>query len=456
MDYIVAGTATPNSTLNIQLSDGSTTINRTVTTDGDGHFSIPINVSSLSDGTIDLNIQAISPFGNKGQMDKHTILKDTVAPHLLEVKIDSYINKHNMESFLIEGTTEDGRVHTIIEFSDGENTITTDTLAENGSFHVNVDLSSLKDGPIAMTLIQTDEAGNKRTTEMKTIEKDTAISNPVVNRSGYAFSSGAIVYNLVGTGEPFSIITVHLVDENGNVIKEINHEVGLNGVYHIDIPMDEAYSVSIIQTDHAGNESEIISPVTLSHTVESGENLSLIAKHYNTTVEAIKRLNRLNGDTIYPNQQLYLPVSASATVNLGYMYFGDVKSFTNQVLRTERSFNIVSPSYFDLNQDGSLRLTHLVDAQFVENMHQQGIRVVPFLSNHWDREVGRAMLNNYEATAQQIADAVMKYNLDGVNVDIENITHDDREQFTAFVKLLRELLPTSKEVSVAVAANPNG
>lgn len=66
------------------------------------------------------------------------------------------------------------------------------------------------------------------------------------------------------------------------------------------------------------------------------------------------------------------------------------------------------------------------------------------------------MISNPERAAQEIYDAIMKYNLDGINVDIENITHADRENFTKFVRLLLEKLPSSKEVSVAVAANPNG
>ncbi|WP_235714625.1 LysM peptidoglycan-binding domain-containing protein [Neobacillus dielmonensis] len=78
------------------------------------------------------------------------------------------------------------------------------------------------------------------------------------------------------------------------------------------------------------------------------------------------------------------------------------------------------------------------------------------MSNHWDRTIGRAMLANKELAAQQISDAVNRYNLDGVNIDIENVTEVDQANYTEFVRLLREKIPSTKEVSVAVAANPNG
>ncbi|MFC6604053.1 peptidoglycan-binding protein [Ectobacillus funiculus] len=109
-----------------------------------------------------------------------------------------------------------------------------------------------------------------------------------------------------------------------------------------------------------------------------------------------------------------------------------------------------------MNADGSLQLTGQLDPNFINQMHEKGIKVVPFLSNHWDRNLGRAALQNREQLATQIADAIVKYNLDGVQIDIENVTEVDRDNYTDLVRLLREKLPKEKEVSVAVAANPYG
>ncbi|MFS0864600.1 glycosyl hydrolase family 18 protein [Fredinandcohnia sp. 179-A 10B2 NHS] len=142
--------------------------------------------------------------------------------------------------------------------------------------------------------------------------------------------------------------------------------------------------------------------------------------------------------------------------NMSYLYFGSTSSFLKQVNQTQGNLSVASPSYFDLNADGSLKLTYQLDNYFVSQMHAQDIKVVPFLSNHWDREVGRAALNNREQLSTEIANAVEKYNLDGVNVDIENVSDVDRDKYTDLVRLLREKIPKHKEVSVAVAANPNG
>ncbi len=140
--------------------------------------------------------------------------------------------------------------------------------------------------------------------------------------------------------------------------------------------------------------------------------------------------------------------------SMAYLYGGTPEQQISYVNRTNSSLQTVSPSYFDLNADGSLKLNP-VSKELVNRMHADGIKVVPFLSNHWDRPSGIAALNNADALTSQIAAAVSSYNLDGVNVDIENVTEQQRGAYTEFVRLLRQKIPAHKEISVAVAANPN-
>ena len=101
--------------------------------------------------------------------------------------------------------------------------------------------------------------------------------------------------------------------------------------------------------------------------------------------------------------------------NMSYIYFGSTSKYTYYVNRTNGSLDVISPSYFDLNDNGTLKLTKAVSTDFINEMHKIGVKVVPFLSNHWDRNKGIKALENRVTLAQQIADAVKKYNLDGVN-----------------------------------------
>ena len=154
---------------------------------------------------------------------------------------------------------------------------------------------------------------------------------------------------------------------------------------------------------------------------------------------------------------LLTPAAAARRFSMSYVYFGSPSSYVERVDGTQGSLDEISPNYFNLNSDGTLNFTGGNDAAaFVEQMHRRGVRVVPFLSNHWDRELGRKALSNRKQLAEQIARAVVRYGLDGVNVDIENVTHQDRNAYSEFVELLRQKLPEDKIVAVSVAANPYG
>jgi spore germination protein YaaH len=146
--------------------------------------------------------------------------------------------------------------------------------------------------------------------------------------------------------------------------------------------------------------------------------------------------------------------AAEYKFNMSYIFFSDASEYTQLVDNTQDSLNEVSPNYFSLNDNGGLVLTSTVRADFVADMHNRGIKVVPFLTNDWSRSVGEAALNNRTALSKSLADAVSVYNLDGVNIDIENVTQTQRANYIDFVRLLRAQLPMGKEIVVSVAANP--
>ncbi|MGI5971867.1 MAG: S-layer homology domain-containing protein [Oscillospiraceae bacterium] len=139
-----------------------------------------------------------------------------------------------------------------------------------------------------------------------------------------------------------------------------------------------------------------------------------------------------------------------------YIHFGDSAVYTQLVDRTQASLSEVAPAYFSLDENGGLLLTPAVSREFIRRMHDQGIKVVPYISNGWDRIKGIAALDNRYKLAVGLARAVSEYELDGVNIDLENLTPDERGAYVDFVRLLREELPEGKTIAVAVAANPRG
>lgn len=143
-----------------------------------------------------------------------------------------------------------------------------------------------------------------------------------------------------------------------------------------------------------------------------------------------------------------IQIADASKQNLSYLYFNQT-SFSKYVEDTNGALNTIAPSYFDLHEDGTLDTSN-VNPEFIAIMKKKGIRVVPFLSNHWNRTIGRKAMENREQLVQQIVQAVEKYNLDGVNVDIENLTEADRLSHNDFIKLLKEKMPADKEVLYCV------
>lgn len=143
---------------------------------------------------------------------------------------------------------------------------------------------------------------------------------------------------------------------------------------------------------------------------------------------------------------------AADRVSLGFIY--DYADSVELVDRTNGAINQVSLTCLNLDKKGNLVLTSDLTHEFVDAMKQRGVKVTPFLSNHWDRTKGKAAIKNAENLSNQIIEVINEYDLDGINVDIENLTSKERDSLSEFVRILSSKLPADKILSVSVAANP--
>ncbi len=139
---------------------------------------------------------------------------------------------------------------------------------------------------------------------------------------------------------------------------------------------------------------------------------------------------------------------------LTYLYGSTTQTYLNRVSKTGSNLNIVCPDYFELDTAGSMKYSKTVDPLLISTLHEAGISVTPFLSNHWDRAKAQAMLAKRGQVAVALAQAVSQHGLDGLDIDIQNITPSEKSDFTDFIRLLRAALPTGKTLTVCVPANP--
>ena len=126
--------------------------------------------------------------------------------------------------------------------------------------------------------------------------------------------------------------------------------------------------------------------------------------------------------------------------------------------KTIAGLDVISPTWFAVvNEEGLIRNT--ADMRYVTAAHDKKLKVWALLSNSFDRELTRKILASDKAQdniIRQMAVHAALYNLDGINVDFENIYDDDRDRLTAFIKKLGRVMKeqnTVLSVDVTVPSN---
>lgn len=153
--------------------------------------------------------------------------------------------------------------------------------------------------------------------------------------------------------------------------------------------------------------------------------------------------------SLISTQQVSAQATKPDTNNIIFMYGESSQKYLQQLSQTQGQVGTLSPSYFSLDQNGNLQAS--VDQQFVNSVHSKGYKVMPTLSNGFNYALGVKAMANRKALASQIAKSVLKHNLDGVTVDIEDLRSQQRDQLTQFLQLLaNKLHPDGKKVTVTV------
>lgn len=127
--------------------------------------------------------------------------------------------------------------------------------------------------------------------------------------------------------------------------------------------------------------------------------------------------------------------TADEPISLGWQYQLSTAQYIEQVKQS--NVNTLSPRWFFINKDGSV--SDSADASLVQWAHENDKEVWPLFGNRFDSATTHAVLSDAgkrAAMVQTIAQYVEKYNLDGINVDFEGFSPNNRDHFTAFIREL--------------------
>ena len=145
-------------------------------------------------------------------------------------------------------------------------------------------------------------------------------------------------------------------------------------------------------------------------------------------------------------------------INLTWDYFSQYASAPDRSGQTIEGVNVVSPSFFYIDEDGDLRQNVGEEGEnYIEWAHHNGYKVWPMLSNAEaateSLDITSNIMNSYEKRKELIEDIVnvcVKYKVDGINVDFENMKQEDKDMYSRFII---ELTPRLKEMGLVTSVD---
>lgn len=145
-------------------------------------------------------------------------------------------------------------------------------------------------------------------------------------------------------------------------------------------------------------------------------------------------------------------------VNLTWDYYSETALVPDRTGTKIDGVNVVSPSFFYIDEKGRF-VENVGDKgiSYIEWAHENGYKVWPMVSNapaaSSSLEITSKIMNDYEIR-QKLIDAIVKscveYDLDGINIDFENMKQEDKDMFSRFII---ELVPRMKEIGLVTSVD---
>lgn len=143
-------------------------------------------------------------------------------------------------------------------------------------------------------------------------------------------------------------------------------------------------------------------------------------------------------------------------INLVWDYFSEYVTAPNREGTTIEGINVVSPSFFSIVSKGNGAINTNVGTRGVKYIawaHQNQYKVWGMFSNNSYKETTSTILNSYELRTQlinRIVNLAIQYDLDGINLDFENMNTSDKDMFS---RLIIELKPKLQEAGMTLSVD---
>ena len=161
-------------------------------------------------------------------------------------------------------------------------------------------------------------------------------------------------------------------------------------------------------------------------------------------------------NTVVVREEMQETKQIEGKVNMVWDYYSEVASAPDRTGVTMNGVNVVSPAFFHLNTSGEL--TENVGTQgqaYIDWAHSNGYKVWPMVQNAGNGmlNVTSNIMNDYnkrQKLINQIVNYCVKYKLDGINIDFENMKKEDKDMYSRFII---ELTPRLKDMGIVVSVD---
>ena len=161
-------------------------------------------------------------------------------------------------------------------------------------------------------------------------------------------------------------------------------------------------------------------------------------------------------NTVVVREEMKEKKQIDGKVNLVWDYYSEVATAPDRTGVTMDGVNVVSPAFFHLNSNGELteNIGQAGEA-YIEWAHSNGYKIWPMVQNAGNgmMNVTSEIMNDYNKRQELINEIVyycVKYRLDGINIDFENMKQEDKNMYSRFII---ELTPRLKDMGIVVSVD---
>lgn len=274
------------------------------------------------------------------------------------------------------------------------------------------------------------------------------------------------------------------ININGSDKKTYAHAKKVNNIIYLPISeMKDVYgieienieSTNIITIDSTDREQ-------IKYTVNSDSSVRYSTDFFSVTIDRVKKgdsvvkvkdyqngwikIRTQNGKLGYiKNNKLTNEITVrqnmdeekqiNGKVNIVWDYFSQYGSAPNRSGSKIDGANVVSPAFFYIDENGIFH-ENIGDngKAYIDWAHNNGYKVWPMVSNaEAGIEITSKIMNSYENRKKLedlLTEECVKYDLDGINIDFENMKESDKDLFSRFII---EVTPRIREIGAVLSVD---